>query len=137
MFSFVGAQISFTPPAQLHAAGAISVPLFVPCQGASNYDKLRQWAYRLLPALQGAEPTDWNPNFEQGVMDVAGDKAVMIMCDRGGSIGTYPMPFGVESRSWVAIHQLLVAGMDGDRILHVRGGMLNWEDKGFDCEYYE
>eukprot|EP00951_Prasinocladus_malaysianus_P021927 scaffold182362_cov26-Prasinocladus_malaysianus.AAC.1 len=126
-------------PGQLHAAGSINIPLYIPSEGTSTYDNLRRLAYRMLPALGGTEPTELNPDFLADVMQVSEDEQlpVMLMCERGGSFASLPMPGGVESRSLVAIFALLEAGFHPEKLLHVQGGFLQWEKQGFDCEYYE
>ena len=121
---------------QLHPTGAINVPLFVPCANDSDYDKLRTFAYKLLPALQGTPPTDRNPNFISDILEALDEgQVVMLLCDRGGNIDKRPFPYGLESRSFIAAHELLEAGLDAGRILHVKGGMLRWVEQGHDCSY--
>mmetsp|Transcript_33557 Transcript_33557/g.85734 ORF Transcript_33557/g.85734 Transcript_33557/m.85734 type:complete len:253 (+) Transcript_33557:133-891(+) len=122
----------------LHAEGSVNVPMFVPAEGTSQYDKTRGLFYKLIPALGGMGVTDRNPEFAAQVAEAAGeDSYILVMCGRGGSISPWPIPGGIESRSWVAIYDLVQAGIEPGRLLHVRGGFTAWEAAGLECEYYE
>lgn len=124
--------------AQLHAEGSVNVPMFVPAEGSSQYDKTRSFFYKLIPALSDMGVTDRNPEFAAQVMEAAGEEGyILVMCGRGGSISPRPMPGGIESRSWVAIHLLVQGGVDPARLVHVGGGFTAWQAAGLSCEYYE
>mmetsp|Transcript_34533 Transcript_34533/g.81868 ORF Transcript_34533/g.81868 Transcript_34533/m.81868 type:complete len:245 (-) Transcript_34533:99-833(-) len=123
---------------EAHVSGSVNVPLFVPCGGDTAYDKLRRLTFRLIPAFYGLEPTERNPFFVDSVLGLVSrwDK-VVLLCERGGSIDSFPMPSGVPSRSLKAAYELLVAGVASDKIHFVKGGMIACSEAGLNLDASE
>jgi len=144
----------------IHAAGALSFPLFIPVQGNSVFDNTK----RLAMALFAMEATERNPDFKQMLQEeLPKKKKVIVMCATGGTLKTvinrtsgaagsaanpsgkgrvkvknYNDPeraFGRESRSLKACYEVLQAGFKD--IVHVEGGLNGWRNEGYPTEEVE
>lgn len=128
---------------KVHAEGACNAPLFRLIQGNSFKANMRRLGYAFLTDFAG---TERNPEFINQAMEaVGGDKrkAVVVMCQIGGTLLTYverggakykkfadpERKFGRQSRSLKAIYELQEAGFKN--VLHVKDGLNQWIHEGF------
>eukprot|EP01025_Chloroclados_australasicus_P010940 TRINITY_DN14669_c1_g1_i2.p2 TRINITY_DN14669_c1_g1~~TRINITY_DN14669_c1_g1_i2.p2 ORF type:complete len:273 (-),score=24.76 TRINITY_DN14669_c1_g1_i2:257-1045(-) len=127
---------------KLHAADALSVPLFRPVQGKGFYDNLK----RVAMGAFAMQATERNPEFVNDLSKLKkkGDKLI-VMCAVGGTLkdtldyfgkkSGYKDPdrqFGRESRSLKAIYELVTNGYKN--VVHLDGGLNQWKFDGYPVE---
>lgn len=110
----------------VHAAGAVGVPLYVGITGFSPFKLMKRAVY----AVNGMTGTEPNQNFLQDVEKAFPDKeaTILVMCDSGGTYRATDQFQSVEgrrSRSLIACYRLM-AQAGYKNVLHVEGGLRTW-----------
>jgi rhodanese-related sulfurtransferase len=137
--------VDVRPPdvsAKASPAGSAKVPLYVkfdPLKGGAGAGAGGPGAFfkAALLALNGVQPTVQNPRFVEEVVAAAGGRAVLVLCETGGSLTPTPsFALGKPSRSLQAAFRLLEDGRV-PAVAHVGGGAYAWAAQGlpFDGEY--
>lgn len=107
---------------------AADVPIFEEVDMSSLMDVPRKVAVRAVAhTLNGVTPMAINGDFVEQVTALAGDRNVVIMCEKGGSLE----PSKLEpSRSISAAWKLRTAwdtqGRESQKIAHMAGGTRAW-----------
>ena len=115
--------------AEVHAIGALSVPLFQPIEGNSWEKVRRRAAYAALGVFNGTEENGEFLATVDGLVEGARDTPVMLICRNGGSVEETPgNQYGERSKSLVAAYKLMEAGYTS--IFYVEGGLTRWFKEG-------
>jgi rhodanese-related sulfurtransferase len=137
--------VDVRPPdvaARASPAGAANVPLYrkfdprTPGAWAAGPGAVAKAA---LLALNGVTPTMQNPSFVEDVLAAAAGRAVLVLCETGGSlVPTAAFSAGKPSRSLQAAFRLLEDGR-APAVGHVDGGAFAWNVAGlpFDGGRYD
>lgn len=108
-----------------HIEGSISVPLYqaIDMSTGQFLTKAFKWvAY----AANGVTPIEPNPNFTAEMKQVAGGKAVITVCEAGGTMKpSVNFPEGKASRSLQAAYKALNEGA-ATKVMHLERGIYGW-----------
>jgi len=122
--------------AKASPTGAVNVPLYLPFNPAAG-GGVGGFMKAALLALNGVAPTAQNPAFVEDALAAAGGRAVLVLCETGGSlVPTTAFAAGKPSRSLQAAFRLLEDGRVKG-VAHVEGGAYAWAGTGlpFEGEY--
>ena len=122
-----------------HAKGAVSAPTLRYVQPAAGGSDLRSMLRGVALASLSVRPTedDWPGFAEKALAALKGSAAgVIVACAAGGMLRkTINFPMGQASRSLFAAEALLTnAGLDAQRVVHLRGGLAAWFADGLPGE---
>ena len=123
---------------QFHAKGSINAPTLRYVQPAAGGD-IRSMLRGVALASLSVRPTedDWPGFAEKALAALKGSAAgVIVACAAGGTLRkTVNFPSGQASRSLFAAEALLTnAGLDAQRVVHLRGGLAAWFADGYPGE---
>ena len=123
---------------QFHAKGSINAPTLRYVQPAAGGD-MRSMLRGVALASLSVRPTedDWPGFAEKALAALKGSAAgVIVACAAGGTLRkTVNFPSGQASRSLFAAEALLTnAGLDAQRVVHLRGGLAAWFADGYPGE---
>lgn len=115
---------------QSHAQDSVSVPLFRAVNPLKT--DLKGMLKFAVYAVNGVGAVEANPDFEDEVAAVSGDKAAIFYCEAGGMLEPTPnFMYGRESRSLKAAYKVLVDERV-KTVYHLSGGLFQWYKDGFE-----
>lgn len=131
---------------KVHAAGAISLPLYRYVEGTSFWDNVKKAAMAVGFAMRA---TERDPDYRTKVLaTLQKNQKIILMCSIGGTLDTLvdlrkgvkpairdpERAFGRESRSLKAAYELLQVGWSGSNMFWVEGGLQQWRYRGLPTE---
>jgi rhodanese-related sulfurtransferase len=113
------------PYSVMHAA---EVPIFEEVDMASLRTVPRKVAFRAVAhTINGVTPMAINEDFVEQVTAIAGDRNVVLMCEKGGSLApSKPEPARSISAAWKLRTAWDTQGRDSQKIAHMAGGTRAW-----------
>lgn len=113
------------PYSVMHAA---EIPIFEEVDMTSLGTVPRKVAFKAVAhTLNGVTPMAINDAFVDQVTAVAGERNVVLMCEKGGSLApSKPEPSRSISAAWKLRTAWDTQGRDGQKIAHMAGGTRAW-----------
>lgn len=107
---------------------AAEIPIFEAVDMASLGSVPRKVAFRAVAhTLNGVTPMAINDAFVEQVTAIAGDRSVVLMCEKGGSLApSKPEPSRSISAAWKLRTAWDTQGRDSQKIAHMAGGTSAW-----------
>ncbi|GFR51091.1 hypothetical protein Agub_g13417 [Astrephomene gubernaculifera] len=132
---------------KVHAAGAVSLPLYRYVAGSGFWDNVKKAAMAVGFAMRA---TERDPEFpSKALASFRRNQPLLLMCAIGGSLDTLldlragvkpairdpERAFGRESRSLKAAYELINnAGWSANNLFWVEGGLQQWRHRGLPTE---
>ncbi|GIL91563.1 hypothetical protein Vretifemale_19161, partial [Volvox reticuliferus] len=131
---------------QVHAAGAVSLPLYRYVEGTGFWDNVKKAAMAIGFAMRA---TERDPDYQSKALSVLKkNQKIILMCAIGGTLDTLvdlrkgvkpairdpERAFGRESRSLKAAYELINAGWSANNLFWVEGGLQQWRFRGLPTE---